>query len=116
MNSPSPRPVDSPRSPRRRGSREGAGEGLGDSMNSPSPPPGRFAQVSEAETEQGRGQARASANSPIPRSVPSPRSLRLRGSRERAGESLAELSQPSAGPFAPLSEAETEQGRASATR
>ena len=45
----------------------------------------------------GKGQVRASVNSPSPRPVPSPRSPRRRRSREGAGKGLGELSEPSAG-------------------
>ena len=78
----SDRPVPSPSSPKRGGSREGAGEGLGE-LSEPSVGP--FALLSEAETERGRS----------------------RGGPRRLGE----FSEPSAGRFARPSEAETEQGR-----
>jgi len=70
MNSPSPRRVPSPSSPRRRPSGEGAGEGLGDSLNSPSPRP-----------------------------VPSPGPPKRRPSREGTGRGLGEFVEAHACPF-----------------
>ena len=104
VNSPSPRPVPSPRSSKRRRSREGAGEGFSEFSK---PSDGRFTPVSEAESKQGRNRRGPQW---ILRALG--RSLRpaLRGG-DGAGEGLGEFSEPSTGPFAPLSEAETEKGR-----